>query len=173
MREAGGEGREAKERSISLIVAMDEAGLIGRDGKLPWRLPEDLKHFRRLTLGKTILMGRKTFESLGKPLEGRENWVLTRSARFSRPGCRVYGDLQAALSAHQTGELMVIGGADLYRQTLPLAERIYLTQVHARLEGDARLPLEQLQGWRETSRSTFPADERHAYPYSFITLERP
>ncbi len=151
---------------------MDEAGLIGRDGKLPWRLPEDLKHFRRLTLGKTVLMGRKTFESLGKPLEGRENWVLTRSVQFSPEGCRVYGDLQAALAAHPIGELMVIGGADLYRQTLPLAHRIYLTKVHAQLEGDTRFPLEQLHGWRETEHSSFPADPRHAYPYSFITLER-
>lgn len=151
---------------------MDEAGLIGRDGKLPWRLPEDLKHFRRLTLGKTVLMGRKTFESLGKPLEGRENWVLTRAVQFNPAGCRVYGDLQAALSAHHAGDLMVIGGADLYRQILPLADRIYLTRVHAQLEGDTRFPLEQLQGWRETERSEFPADELHAYPYSFITLER-
>lgn len=163
---------EATRKSISLIVAMDEGGLIGRDGQLPWRLPEDLKHFRRLTLGKTILMGRRTFESLGKPLEGRENWVLTRSVQMRPQGCCVYGDLQAALSAHLTGELMVIGGADLYRQVLPLADRIYLTRVHARLDGDTRFPLEQLQGWRETGRQTFPADQRHAYPYSFITLER-
>lgn len=151
---------------------MDEAGLIGRDGKLPWRLPEDLKHFRRHTLGKTILMGRKTYQSLGKPLEGRANWVLTRDVHFKPDGCRVFSDLEAALSAHTSGGLMVIGGADLYRQTLPLAERIYLTRVHARLEGDTHFPIEQLHGWRETERSTFPADGRHAHPYSFITLER-
>lgn len=159
-------------RSISLIVAMDEAGLIGRDGKLPWRLPEDLKHFRRLTLGKTVLMGRKTFESLGKPLEGRANWVLTRDVHFKADGCRVFSGIEAALSAHTSGELSVIGGADLYRQTLPLADRIYLTRVHARLTGDTHFPLEQLQGWRETERQDLPADERHAYPFSFITLER-
>jgi dihydrofolate reductase len=159
-------------RSISLIVAMDEAGLIGRDGQLPWRLPEDLRHFRRLTLGKTILMGRRTFESLGKPLDGRENWVLTRAVHFRPEGCRVFSDFDAALSAHTRGELMVIGGAALFLQALPLADRIYLTRVHARLEGDIRFPEVRWQDWRETERRDLPADERHAYPLSFVTLER-
>lgn len=158
---------------ISLIVAMDEAGLIGRDGKLPWRLPEDLKHFRRLTLGKTILMGRKTFESLGKPLDGRENWVLTRSAQAHAPGCRIFGDLQEALRAHPAGELMVIGGADLYRQIMPVAQRVYLTRVHARVQGDTWFPMEELSVWRETARVDHPADARHAHSFSFITLDRP
>jgi dihydrofolate reductase len=162
----------ARGRSVSLIVAMDEGGLIGRAGQLPWRLPEDLKHFRRLTLGKTILMGRKTFESLGKPLDGRANWVLSRAVEFRPAGCHVFTDLESALSAHQAGELMVIGGADLFRQALPLAQRIYLTRVHARLAGDTFFPDVSWQEWHETERRELPADERHAWPLAFLTLER-
>jgi dihydrofolate reductase len=158
--------------NISLVVAMDEGGLIGRDGTLPWRLPEDLKHFRRLTLGKTMLMGRKTWDSLGKPLDGRQNWVLSRDPAFHPPGSRVFGQLEPALAAAGGDELMVIGGAELFRVTLPLAQRIHLTRVHARLDGDTWFPLAELSAFRETSRVDHPADARHAFPYSFITLER-
>jgi dihydrofolate reductase len=158
-------------RTISLIVAMDEGGLIGRGGQLPWRLPEDLKHFRRLTMGKTMLMGRRTWDSLGKPLDGREHWVLSRDDIFHPAGCRVFRDVDAALAAHQAGELMVIGGAELFRQTLALAQRIYLTRVHARLDGDVWFPVADLLAFREISRADHPADARHAWPYSFITLE--
>lgn len=165
---------------LSLVVAMDEGGLIGRDGHLPWRMPEDLKHFRRLTMGKTMLMGRRTWDSLGgKPLEGRPHWVLSRDPAFQPQGCRVFRDLDAALAAHEARghgplphELMVIGGADLFRLTLPIARRIHLTRVHARLEGDTWFPLAELQAFRETARRDHPADARHAWPYSFITLER-
>jgi dihydrofolate reductase len=159
--------------NLSLIVAMDEGGLIGRDGRLPWRMPEDLKHFRRLTMGKTMLMGRRTWDSLGgKPLDGRAHWVLTRDPAFQPPGCRVFHDLDSALAAHGEGELMVIGGADLFRATLPVAQRIHLTRVHTRLEGDTWFPLAELLAFRETGRIDRPADERHAWPYSFVTLER-
>lgn len=152
---------------------MDDGGLIGKDGRLPWRMPEDLKHFRRLTMGKTMLMGRRTWDSLGgKPLDGRAHWVLSRDPAFRPPGCRVFGDLDAALAAHTDGELMVIGGADLFRATLPKAQRIYLTRVHARLEGDTWFPMAELLAFRETAREDRPADDRHAWPYSFITLER-
>lgn len=159
-------------RSLSLIVAMDENGLIGRNGQLPWRLPEDLKHFRRLTLGKTVLMGRRTFASLGKPLTQRDNWVLTRDPAFHAGGCRVFTSLEAARVAHTEGELMVIGGAELYRQTLPFARRLYLTRVHARLDGDVRFPPFDAAAFTETAHTDHPADARHAYPCSFITLER-
>lgn len=159
-------------KSISLIVAMDESGLIGRDNALPWRLPEDLKQFRRLTLGKTVLMGRKTFESLGKPLDGRQNWVLSRDLAFRANGVRVFRDLDDALAAHESGELMVIGGAAVFRDSLARAQRIYLTRVHAKLEGDTWFPDFDSGTFRETAREDRAADERHAHAYSFVTLER-
>jgi dihydrofolate reductase len=159
-------------KSISLVVAMDEAGLIGRKGALPWRMPEDLRHFRRVTLGKTILMGRKTFDSLGKPLDGRDNWVVSRDPAFQPPGVRTFRSLDAALAAHAEGELMVIGGAEIFRETLPRAGRIYLTRIHAKLDGDTWFPPFDEAAFRETQREDRPADERHAWPYSFVTLER-
>lgn len=158
--------------SISLVVAMDEAGVIGRAGALPWRLPEDLKHFRRLTLGKTVLMGRKTWDSLGKPLDGRRNWVLSRDASFRPAGAQVFATLDAALAAHRDGELVVIGGAELYRQVLPLARTIHLTRVHAHVEGDTVFPPWPPGDFRQTGVVTHPADARHAHAYSFVTLER-
>jgi len=159
-------------RRISMIVAMDENGLIGRGGQLPWRLPEDLKHFRRLTLGKTVLMGRRTWDSLGKPLEGRRNWVLSRDAAFHPAGCEVFATLEQALAAHRDGELVVIGGAELYRQALPLADTMHLTRVHARVEGDTSFPDWAPADFRQTAVVKHPADARHAHAYSFITLER-
>ncbi len=155
-----------------LVAAIANNGVIGRDGGLPWRLPEDLKHFRALTLGKTVLMGRRTWNSLGKPLTGRDNWVLTRDAAFEAPGARTFATLDAALAAHEHGELMVIGGAELYRQTLPLAARLELTRVDAEVEGDTLFPEIDNGVWREIARVDHPADERHAYPYRFVTLMR-
>lgn len=166
---------EAGARSLSLIVAMDEAQLIGRDGGLPWRLPNDLAHFKRVTLGKTILMGRRTWDSLGRPLPGRDNWVVSRDASFAPRGARVFTALDDALAAHLSGELMVIGGAELYRQTLAQAQTLYLTQVLARLEPrvrDVQFPAFDPRAFRETAREDHPADERHAYPYRFLRLER-
>jgi len=157
--------------TLSLIVATDAAGLIGRQGQLPWRLPNDLKHFKQLTLGKTVLMGRKTWDSLGRPLPQRDNWVLTRDPRFRPEGARVFAGLQEALAA-APGELMIIGGGELYRQSLPLARIIHLTEVHAQLQGDAWFPPIDRSQWRETARERHPADERHAHAYSFVTLER-
>ena len=159
-------------RSISLVVAMDDQRLIGANGQLPWRLPNDLKHFKAVTLGKTVLMGRKTWDSLGRPLPQRDNWVLTRAADFSPAGARVFHELPAALAAHAGGELMVIGGADLYRQALPLAHCIHLTQVHGRFSGDTWFPPFDPAQWQEAGREDHPADERHACGYSFITLRR-
>ena len=159
--------------SVSLVVAMDEGGVIGRGGALPWRLPEDLKHFRRLTLGKTVLMGRKTWESLGKPLDGRRNWVLSRDPAFHAAGAEVFATLDRALAAHGEGELVVIGGAELYRQALPLARTLHLTRVHARVDGDTTFPPWSPAEFRQTAVEHHPADARHAHAYSFITLERP
>ncbi len=151
---------------------MDESGLIGRQGQLPWRLPEDLKHFRRLTLGKTVLMGRKTWDSLGKPLEGRRNWVLSRDRSFRPPGCEVFGTLEDALAAHRDGELVVIGGAELYRQALPHVQTLHLTRVHARVEGDTQFPDWNAGEFTQTAAVQHGADARHPHAYSFITLER-
>ena len=157
---------------LSLIVAMDRNRLIGVNGQLPWRLPQDLRHFKALTVGKTVLMGRKTWDSLGRPLPQRDNWVLTRDRGFAPDGCRVFHRLEDALATPAQGELMVIGGAELYRQTLPQARRLYLTLVDAELQGDTWFPeYAQLQ-WREAAREAHAADERHAHPYCFITLDR-
>lgn len=139
---------------------------------MPWHLPEDLTRFKRLTVGNTVLMGRRTFESIGRPLPGRDNWVLSRDLAFAPPGCRVFSDLQAALAARPRGTLFVIGGAELYRQTLPLASRLELTRIHARLDGDTVFPPFDASQWREVAREDHTADARHAYPYSFVTLIR-
>ncbi|MFT4046138.1 MAG: dihydrofolate reductase [Solimonas sp.] len=160
-------------RHLSLVVAMDQDRLIGKANGLPWRLPDDLKHFRQVTLGKTVLMGRRTWDSLGKPLPGRENWVVSRDPAFAPAGARVFGSLDDALAAHRGDELMVIGGAELYRQTLPLAQRIYLTEVQARVgDGDAWFPAFDRAAFDELYAQTHAADERHAYPFRFVTLAR-
>lgn len=158
---------------LSLVAALDDNGLIGRAGGLPWRLPNDLKHFKRLTRGKTVLMGRRTWESLGRPLPERDNWVITRDAGYQAPGARVFASLDCALSAApRQAELMVIGGAEVYRQTLPLARRLYLTRVHASVDGDTWFPDFNADAFAIVDREDHAADERHAHAYSFLTLER-
>lgn len=152
---------------------MAENGVIGRDNQLPWVLPEDLRRFKAITLGKPILMGRRTFESIGRPLPGRSSLVLTRSSSFQAAGTQIVHSLEEALdAASASAELVVIGGAEVYRAALPLARRIYLTRVQAQVAGDTRFP-ELPAGWRHLDRSVWPADARHAYPLTFETLERP
>ncbi len=158
---------------LSLIAALDRNRVIGRNGDLPWRLPDDLRHFKRLTLGKTVLMGRKTWVSLGRPLPERDNWVISRDPAFHAEGARVFRSLDAALQAHESSqELMVIGGAELYRQLLPRADRLYLTEVDAEVDGDAWFPEFDRAGWRESARESHAADERHAHAFAFVTLDR-
>lgn len=158
---------------ISLIAAMAEDRVIGIDNRLPWRLPADLQHFRRLTLGKPVLMGRKTFDSIGKPLAGRRNIVVTQDRAFRADGVEVAHSVDAALAAAAAApELMVIGGASFYAQLLPRADRLYLTEIHHRFAGDAYFPAFDARGWRETSRSDHAADATNPYPYSFVVLER-
>ncbi|HTY49189.1 MAG TPA: dihydrofolate reductase [Steroidobacteraceae bacterium] len=160
---------------ISLVVAASENGIIGRDNGMPWHLPDDLKHFKTLTLGKPVLMGRRTFEAIGRALPGRTNLVLTRAAGWSAPGVCVVHSLEHALEAAARAsapELAVAGGEQVYRLALPQARRIHLTRVHAVVEGDARLPDIAWEAWREVARSEHPADARHAHAMSFITLER-
>ncbi len=160
--------------ALELVVAVAENDVIGRGNKLPWRLPEDLRRFKALTLGKPILMGRKTYESIGKALPGRTNLVMTRSADFDAADCTVVGTLDAARSAANAGSaLMVIGGADVYRQCLPFATRIHLTLVHARIEdGDTFFAGWRDAGWRESSRERHEADDKNDFAFSFITLDR-
>jgi dihydrofolate reductase len=155
------------------VVAMAANAVIGRDGHLPWRLPDDLKRFKAITLGKPILMGRKTWESLGRPLPGRDNLVLTRDRGWSPQGCQVVHSLdEAVAAAGSVAELMVIGGAEVYRLAWPRLERLELTEVHAAVEGETRLDLLDPAEWRETARELHPADERHSLAFSFVTLER-
>jgi len=161
--------------ALSLVVAAADNGVIGRDGDLPWRLPADLQHFKRLTLNKTILMGRKTWQSLGRPLPQRDNWVVSRDPGFEAPGARVFASVEAAIAAADAAgmtELMIIGGAQIYAQTLPQARTLHLTRVHAQVDGDTRLPPIDADAFAEVAREDHPADERHALAYSFITLQR-
>ena len=158
---------------IALIAALDRNGLIGRDNDLPWRLPADLQHFKRMTMGKPILMGRLTWESLGRPLPGRHNIVLTRDPAYQAEGATVVDSTEAALAAAgDVEEAMVIGGAAFYRTMLPHADRLYLTRIDAEFDGDAWFPEIDPVAWRETARETHAPDERNAYPYAFVTLER-
>ncbi|MBW2472126.1 MAG: type 3 dihydrofolate reductase, partial [Deltaproteobacteria bacterium] len=145
---------------ISLIVAMAENRVIGRDNQLPWRIPADLKHFKALTMGKPIIMGRKTYESIGRPLPGRDNIVITGDTSYRAEGCQVVHTLEEALrSAGGAEEAMIIGGATLYRQTLKDADRLYLTLVKAQPEGDTWFPKIEPQEWREIRREVHRADE--------------
>jgi dihydrofolate reductase len=158
---------------IALVVAVADNGVIGRHGGLPWHLPDDLKFFKSVTMGKPMLMGRRTFESIGRPLPGRRNIVLTSATPELPTGVERVASLEAALAlVADVAELCVIGGATLYAQTLPQAQRLYLTRVHASVEGDVRFPPWIASEWRELDRSEHPADARHAYAFSLLTLER-
>lgn len=158
---------------VSLIVAMDRNRLIGRGNALPWHLPADLAHFKATTMGKPIVMGRKTYESIGRPLPGRHNIVVSRNPAFVAPGCTVVESLHAALNAAGTvDEVMIIGGAQLYAEALPRAQRIYLTRIDADFEGDAWFSALDEPIWRERQSEDHAADERNPYPYSFAVLER-
>jgi dihydrofolate reductase len=164
---------------IALVVAVAENGAIGRGGDLPWRLSSDLKQFRRLTLGKPVIMGRRTFESLGRVLDQRVNIVMTRDPDFNVPGVVVARSFEEALeqgreAAVQAGvdEIMVIGGEDVFRAALPLAGRIYLTEVHARPEADTWFPSFDASVWREVSREAHAPGPKDDHAFSFVLLER-
>lgn len=158
---------------VTLIVAVADSGVIGRDNALPWHLPDDLKRFKRLTLGKPVLMGRRTYESIGKPLPGRQNIVVTRDANYRRDGITVVHDAGAALrAAGGAPEIMVIGGAELFRALLPLAGRVHLTRVHGNIEGDVFWPALDTQAWQLTGSETHDADERNAYAMTFEVWDK-
>lgn len=158
---------------LSQIVALGRNRVIGAGNAMPWRLPDDLAHFKRLTLGKPVLMGRKTWESLGRPLPGRDNLVITRNPGYRAAGASVFSTPEAALAACAgCPEIMMIGGAELYAQTLALSDRLYLTEVDAAPDGDAFFPALDPADWRETAAEPHPADARHAHAFTWRTLER-
>lgn len=164
---------------ISLVVAVAENGVIGRGGALPWHVPSDLKTFRRITMGKPVIMGRKTYDSIGKPLQGRDNIVVTRDAGYSAAGVLPATSIDEALDiarrkAAERGvdEITVIGGAEIFALTIPLADRIYLTRIHARPDGDVTFPEPDPHIWREVSRSPLAPDPRDEAAATLLILER-
>lgn len=162
---------------VSLVAAAAANGVIGRDNRMPWHLPEDLAHFKRLTLGHPVVMGRKTYESilaaLGKPLPGRTNIVVTRQAGFAAPGCIVAASLDAALAAaREAAEIFVIGGAEIYRLALARADRVHLTLIDAAFEGDATFPALDTALWHEAEREHHPPAGDRAFGFAFLRYDR-
>jgi dihydrofolate reductase len=153
---------------VSLIAAMSENRVIGRDGDLPWRLPRDMHRFKTLTTGHPVIMGRKTFETLTKPLPNRHNIVVTANRSYVAVGADVTHSLDAALAlVEDDAEVFIAGGGEIYRLALPIADRIYLTVVHGTFEGNARFPEFSMEAWRLAEDIRYESDQRHAYPFSF------
>jgi dihydrofolate reductase len=162
---------------IALIVAASQNNVIGLDNQLPWHLPEDLQYFKSVTMGKPILMGRKTYDSIGRPLPGRTNIVLTRDANWTADGVQVVNDLDSAIAASEkacaaadSGELMIIGGEQIYRKFLPVASKLYLTKVEAEIEGDAFFPDINSTQWQQVAEKI--PEKVGNYSYRFVVLER-
>lgn len=158
---------------ISIIAAMADNRVIGIDNRLPWNLPADMRWFRQQTTGKPVLMGRKTYDSIGRPLPNRRNIIISRDAALAIEGCEVVTGVEAALElCRDAAEVMIIGGASFYEQMLPRAERLYLTLVHADVAGDAHFPALNLNEWHVVERSDHGADSVNGFDYSFVILER-
>lgn len=164
---------------VGIIVAVAENGIIGRDNSLPWRLSGDLQYFKKTTLGKPIIMGRKTYESIGKPLPGRTNIIVTRNQRYLKENCIVCHSIQEAISCavtEKTEAVMIIGGAQLYKEALliepALVTHLYVTEVHHSIEGDATFPSIIEAQWQEVSRERHSADDKNQYDYSFVVYQR-
>lgn len=157
---------------LSIVVAASDNNVIGVRNELPWHLPDDLRRFKALTMGKPVVMGRKTFESIGKPLPGRTNVVVTRQRDWSAPGCVIANSIADAIEYADAAEIMIIGGAQIFAEVLPQVSTIHLTRVDVRLDGDAFFPELAPSDWRETNREDHAADARHAYAFSFVILER-
>ena len=152
---------------------MDRNRVIGKNDTLPWHISEDLKHFKKISMGKPIVMGRKTHDSIGRALTGRENIILTRDIAYKAEGCTVLYSLDSILEHCQAvDEVMIIGGSEIYKQTLPLVSRLYLTEVHTEVEGDAFFPEFERNQWQEIAREDYKADEKNEFDYSFLVLER-
>jgi dihydrofolate reductase len=164
---------------LALIAAYSQNRVVGYDNKLPWHLPEDLQYFKRCTSGKAIIMGRKTFESIGRPLPNRTNIVISRNKQFQAQGVTVIASLEQAIELAEAvnevngvDEVMVIGGAAIYELALPLADRLYLTHVHASIEGDAYFPQVDFSHWHEVQRADYSASDSNPYDYSFVVYEK-
>lgn len=160
---------------ISAIAAMSLNRVIGDDNQLPWHLPADLKHFKTLTSGHPILMGRKTYESIGRPLPNRTNIIITRNSDYNAPGCTVVQSIQQAMELAATlnsNEIFIIGGAEVYKQLLPHIERIYLTIVQETFGGDAFFPELNETEWKESNREDHNADENNEYAYTFVVMDK-
>ncbi len=160
---------------VSIIAAVSDNGVIGRDGDLPWRLPADMRFFKRTTMGHHLVMGRKTWDSIGRPLRGRSMVVMTRDRHAAIPGVAVVHDLDAALEEARRAddaEVFVAGGAEVYAQALPRADRLLLTRVAAQVDGDVHFPAYAPEEWVEVAREEHAADDRHAYAFAICTLER-
>lgn len=165
--------------TISIIAAVANNNVIGNKNQLPWKLPADMRHFRELTMGKPVIMGSLTYESIGRPLPGRDNIVLTKDPEYKAPGCKIACSLDEALAlaensemGQQAREAMICGGASVYRQYLPRADRMYLTLIEADFEGDAFFPEFDMQEWEEEERTCREPDQNNKYKYSFLTLKR-
>lgn len=163
--------------TISLIAALTRKSVIGKDNDLPWHLPDDMKYFMQTTKGHHVIMGRKNYDSIPekfRPLPNRTNIVVTRQKGLRLPGCRVVNALEEAIAlARMAGEteLFIIGGATIYRLGLPFADRLYLTEIDADLDGDTHFPAFNRKAWKEVSRKHHPADDRHAYPFDFVIYD--
>ncbi|MDG1944287.1 MAG: dihydrofolate reductase [Halioglobus sp.] len=165
--------------TLALIFAVARNGVIGKDNDLPWRLPEDMRHFKAVTMGKPIVMGRKTYDSIGRPLPGRSNIVVTRNASFQAEGVSVVSSLNDAVELAEriskgdgVDEVVIMGGAEIYAAALPLSDRLYATEVHADVEGDTLLPAVDWTQWREISRKRHNARSPNPYDYSFVRFDR-
>ncbi|MDB4927060.1 dihydrofolate reductase [Mucilaginibacter sp.] len=157
---------------VSIVVAISENHAIGKDNKLLWHLPKDLKHFKEITTGGTVIMGRKTYDSVGRPLPNRRNIVITRQP-ITIEGCEVVNSIDAALAlCADEAEVFIVGGAEIYKQAMHLTDKIYLTIVHADFEADTYFPEIKADIWKETERQDHEPDEKNTLPYSFVTLER-
>jgi dihydrofolate reductase len=158
---------------LSLIVAVAKNNVIGSDNRLLWHMPADLKHFKSVTMGSPVIMGRKTFESIGKPLPGRTNIVVTRSEDYSAEGCTVANSLQEAVDlCEKEGEVFVIGGGEVYRQAIHAADKVYLTRIDAEFNGDTFFPELNFSDWKLIKYVKHHADEKNKYDYSFAEYER-
>jgi len=157
---------------LSILVAMAKNRTIGLDNALPWRIPEDLKYFKALTMGHHIVMGRKTYDSIGRPLPGRTTVVVTRSRNLELPGCTVAHSLEEAITACAGNEIFIVGGAELYAQALPFAETLYVTEIQQEIEGDAHFPEFDRSTWQETAREKRSQTEPQPLEYHFVTYRR-